>query len=120
MTREKAIKILKEERWYMSRYSEEYKEAYDMAIDALKADDEDEPQFYTEDDYWNGMFTESAEAYKAWTGEEMVGTSERKNVAYICDKRRCDKEGCSNCGRTTDIEHAKNFELINNTYYERW
>lgn len=23
-------------------------------------------------------------------------------------------------GRTTDIEHAKNFELINNTYYERW
>ena len=65
-------------------------------------------------------FTESEEAYKAWTGEEMCGTSERQNVAYICDKRRCDKEGCSNCGRTTDIEHAKNFELINNTYYERW
>ena len=62
---------------------------------------------------------ESAEAYKAWTGEEMGGTSEKQNVAYICDKRRCVKEGCSNCGRTTDIEHAKNFELINNTYYER-
>lgn len=38
MTREEAIKILKEERWYMSRYSEEYKEAYDMAIEALSAD----------------------------------------------------------------------------------
>ena len=35
MTREESIKILKEERWYMSRYSEEYKEAYDMAIEAL-------------------------------------------------------------------------------------
>lgn len=38
MTREEAIKILKEERWYMSRYSEEYKEAYDMAIEALSAE----------------------------------------------------------------------------------
>lgn len=36
MTKEEAIKILKEERWYMSRYSEEYKEAYDMAIEALQ------------------------------------------------------------------------------------
>lgn len=36
MTREEAIGILKDERWYMSRYSEEYKEAYDMAIEALK------------------------------------------------------------------------------------
>lgn len=38
MTKEEAIKILKEERWYISRYSEEYKEAYDMAIEALKAE----------------------------------------------------------------------------------
>lgn len=37
MTKEEAIKILKEERWYISRYSEEYKEAYDMAIEALNA-----------------------------------------------------------------------------------
>ena len=35
MTREEAIQILKDERWYMSRYSEEYAEAYDMAISAL-------------------------------------------------------------------------------------
>ena len=38
MTREEAIIILKEEGWYMSRYSEEYKEAYDMAIEALQDD----------------------------------------------------------------------------------
>ena len=36
MTREDAIKILQGERWYMSRYSEEYKEAYNMAIEALQ------------------------------------------------------------------------------------
>lgn len=36
MTMEETIKILKEERWCMSRYSEEYKEAYDMAIEALQ------------------------------------------------------------------------------------
>lgn len=37
MTREDAIKILQGERWYMSRYSEEYKEAYNMAIEALNS-----------------------------------------------------------------------------------
>lgn len=127
MTREEAIRVLEDNRPSVifedkdaQKRMAELCQAIDMAIEALKANDEDEPQFYTEDDYWNGMFTKSAEAYKAWTGEEMGGTSERQKVAYICDKRRCDKEGCSNCGRTTDIEHAKNFELINNTYYERW
>ena len=40
MTREEAILILKGERWYMSRYSVEYKEAYDMAIEALSANAE--------------------------------------------------------------------------------
>ena len=38
MTKEEAIGILKEERWYMSRYSEEYKEAYDLAIESLSAE----------------------------------------------------------------------------------
>ena len=38
MTKEvrEALQILKCERWYMSRYSEEYKEALDMAIEALQ------------------------------------------------------------------------------------
>ena len=35
MTREEAIKILANEKWYMSRYSDEYSEAYDMAIEVL-------------------------------------------------------------------------------------
>lgn len=38
MTREEAVKILQGERWYMSRYSEEYKEVYDMAIEALQVE----------------------------------------------------------------------------------
>ena len=69
MTKEEAIKILKEERWYMSRYSEEYKEAYDMAIEALQ--EQTTPTIPT--------FKESAEAYKAWTGEEMGKTSDEIN-----------------------------------------
>lgn len=77
MKREEAIKKLEHYRYCLDFqfgwFGEDDNEAIDMAIDALKADDEDEPQFYTEDDYWNGMFTESEEAYKAWTGEEMGG-----------------------------------------------
>lgn len=53
MTREEAIKILKEERWYMSRYSEEYEEAYNMAIEALNEADKREQygQNYEADDF---------------------------------------------------------------------
>lgn len=36
MTKEEAIKILTNEKWYMSRYSEEYEEAYVLAIEALQ------------------------------------------------------------------------------------
>ena len=32
------------------------------------------------------------------------------NVLYVCDRRACDQ--CSHeCNHTTDISHAKNFEL---------
>lgn len=87
MTREEAIielKLFKEsaKEWNVP----ELVDALDMAIEALQ-DKEDEPQFYTEDDYWNGTFAESAEAYKAWTGEEMGGTSNiisrADAIAYI-------------------------------------
>lgn len=79
MTREEAIielKLFKEsaKEWNVP----ELVDALDMAIEALQ-DKEDEPQFYTEDDYWNGTFAESAEAYKAWTGEEMGKTSDEIN-----------------------------------------
>jgi hypothetical protein len=32
-------------------------------------------------------------------------------VAYKCDHLRC-KDGCNNCGFTTDIEHAVNFKYL--------
>ena len=148
MTREEAIRVLEDNRPSVifedkdaQKRMEELCQALDIAIEVLSVKDchgcthydllqtpvichdcsrAYKDRYKDEKRTLDDMFTESEEAYKAWTGEEMGGTSERKNVAYICDKRRCDKEGCSNCGRTTDIEHAKNFELINNTYYERW
>ena len=40
MTREEAIQILAFDECYMSRYSEEYAEAYRMAIDALSVEDD--------------------------------------------------------------------------------
>ena len=39
-------------------------------------------------------------------------------VAYVCDNRKCGGD-CDNCGRTTDIAHAKNFTRISDSYFER-
>lgn len=39
-------------------------------------------------------------------------------VAYICDGRACDGD-CVECFRTTDISHAKNFELCGDAYMEK-
>lgn len=39
-------------------------------------------------------------------------------VAYACDGRRCGAD-CSDCGRTTDIEHAKNFTKVCDSYFEK-
>lgn len=59
MTNEEAIKILEEEANYLYKDDEPYsRQAFDMAIEALSAD---EPQFYTEDDYWNGKVTQDGD-----------------------------------------------------------
>lgn len=39
-------------------------------------------------------------------------------VAYICDGRECDSD-CSECFRTTNIEHAKNFIRMGDAYMEQ-
>lgn len=39
-------------------------------------------------------------------------------VAYICDGRKCDSD-CSDCFRTLDIEHARDFKLLGDTYYQQ-
>lgn len=39
-------------------------------------------------------------------------------VAYICDGRKCVSD-CSECFRTLDIEHAKDFKLMGDTYFQQ-
>ena len=45
-------------------------------------------------------------------------STEAAKVAYICDGRKCDSD-CSECFRTTDIEHAKNFIRLGDAYMEQ-
>lgn len=39
-------------------------------------------------------------------------SADRPKIAYFCDGTACDGE-CDECHHTTDIEHAKNFNIIN-------
>lgn len=41
----------------------------------------------------------------------------RPKIAFACDGRKCG-EDCSECGRTSDIEHAKNFIRLGEIYLE--
>ena len=38
-------------------------------------------------------------------------------IMYLCDGRYCEGD-CGDCKHTTDIEHAKNFHRIGETYIE--
>lgn len=62
-------------------------------------------------DYNNGLESAVAEI-KALPSAEAV------KVAYICDGRKCDAD-CSDCFRTLDIEHAKDFKLMGSVYYQQ-
>ena len=44
--------------------------------------------------------------------------ADRPKVAYVCDGRACDAD-CSECFRTTNIEHAKHFERLGDAYMEQ-
>lgn len=42
-----------------------------------------------------------------------------KKVLYICDRRACNK--CDpECMHTSDISHAKDFELLDDVFVEQW
>jgi hypothetical protein len=43
----------------------------------------------------------------------------RPKALYLCDHRACDKSVCDECNLTSDIRHAKNFEIANGTFKER-
>lgn len=47
-----------------------------------------------------------------------AASAEAVKVAYICDGRKCDSD-CSDCFRTLDIEHAKDFKLMGDTYFQQ-
>ena len=49
---------------------------------------------------------------------DALPSADAVKVAYICDGRKCDKD-CSECFRTLDIEHAKDFKLIGGVYYQQ-
>ena len=51
-------------------------------------------------------------------GASMCHSADRPKVAYICDGRKCDND-CSECFRTLDIEHARDFKLLGDTYYQQ-
>ena len=42
-----------------------------------------------------------------------------EEVAYLCDRKACKNCAYPNCKHTTDIRHAKNFEVsANGSYWE--
>lgn len=47
-----------------------------------------------------------------------VVSADAVKVAYICDGRKCNSD-CSECSRTLDIEHARDFKLIGSAYYQQ-
>ena len=57
---------------------------------------------------WNEAFDTAIEAL----------IEPRPKIAFACDGRKCGGD-CSNCGRTTDIEHAINFNHIGDIYFEK-
>ena len=50
--------------------------------------------------------------------KEQLESADDVKVAYICDGRKCDKD-CSECFRTMDIEHARDFKRMGDTYYQQ-
>ena len=49
---------------------------------------------------------------------DALPSAEAVKVAYICDGRKCDSD-CSECFRTLDIEHARDFKLMGDTYFQQ-
>lgn len=42
------------------------------------------------------------------------------SVLYLCDRKACgENHKCGECSHTSDIVHAKNFEKIGKSYFEK-
>jgi transcriptional regulator with XRE-family HTH domain len=51
--------------------------------------------------------------------KEKMERDARPKTLYLCDHRACDKSVCDECNLTSDVRHAKNFEIVNGTFKER-
>lgn len=67
---------------------------------------------------WNVLEADAVEAHSLADEARLVAIEALKEkIAFACDGRKCGKD-CSECGRTTDIEHAKNFIRLGEIYLE--
>ena len=51
--------------------------------------------------------------------KEKIERDARPKALYLCDHRACDKSVCDECNLTSDVRHAKNFEIVNGTFVEK-
>ena len=87
MTKKEAIMVLQ-----MVKAHGLADEAKQMAIEALQAEREEEPQFYDEDDYWNDRIPIHGRSINAsWIINEI-----HKNVCDMCEQG-IDIEDCNDC-----------------------
>lgn len=131
MTREEAIERLNIHK-STNVFVDSIAEAIDVAIEALSAPQTDlisradaidavAEEWLSEasaespyvNDYDIDKYRELAEALF-----DDVPSADAVRVAYICDGRKCDND-CSECFRTLDIEHARDFKKMGGTYYQQ-
>ena len=73
------------------------------------------------DDLRDEVYNEDSDGYSYAQAIDIAIESlqtDRPNAAYICDGRKCDND-CADCFRTLDIEHARDFKLLGDTYYQQ-
>lgn len=73
-------------------FSTSQEDALIVAIETLQAEQEEEPQFYDEDDYWNNKVpTHGRPINASWVINEI-----HKNICDICEQG-IDIEDCNDC-----------------------
>lgn len=119
MTREEVTNVLKKLQ-VMYRVNTYVVESIDMAIKALQAEQEDEPKFYDEDDYWNGrvpthgrlidadvlskklcettIFIKDGEVFQRMINDAPTVQADRPHGEWVKSKIPNELYVCSNCG----------------------
>lgn len=63
--------------------------------------------------------TEEIDYYRSKI-KDMEQAASNSRIMYVCDRRKCNRCTVDSgfCGFTSDIRHAKNFELCKDFFYE--